>query len=79
MAVNWTGDWSLVPATFDAEWMAAILGVKRTTIWTRCQKRTMSPRPIAWRAPYKWLKSTAQPAIEQGAPLSPRVWKRTAA
>lgn len=48
-APNWTGDWSLVPATFGTDWMAAILGVKVPTIWTRCQKRTMTPRPIAWQ------------------------------
>jgi hypothetical protein len=77
-AVDWTGDWSLVPATFDVHWMAAILGVRRTTIWHRCQRRTMSPRPIAWQAPYKFLKSTAQPVIEAGAPIRPRLLKRTA-
>ncbi len=79
MAVHWTGDWSVVPATFDAAWMAAILGVKRRTIWARCQRRAMHPRPIAWQAPYKWLKSSAQPVIEQGAPIRPRLWRRKAA
>ena len=78
-APNWTGDWSVVPATFDAAWMAAILGVKRTTIWTRCQLRTMSPRPIAWQAPYKFLKSACQPVIEAGAPIRPRLLRRKVA
>lgn len=70
-SVNWTGDWSVVPATFDTRWMAAIQGVKRTTIWTRCQKRTQSPRPMAWKAPYKFLKSSVQAQLEQGAPIRP--------
>lgn len=78
-AVNWTGDWSLVPATFDSEWMAAIMGVKVTTIRTRCLKRTMHPRPIAWQAPYRWLKSQAQPIIEAGAPIRPRLNRRKVA
>lgn len=79
MPVIWTGDWSVVPATFDAAWMAAILDVRRSTIWTRCQKRTMHPRPIAWQPPYRWLKATAQPVIEQGAPIRPRLARRKVA
>lgn len=79
MPVNWTGDWSIVPPTFDSEWMAAILGVRRTTIWTRCQKRTMHPRPIHWQPPYRWLRSQAQPVIEAGAPIRPRLGRRKAA
>ena len=79
MKANWTGDWSLVPATFDCHWMAAILGVRRSTIWHRCQHRTMHPRPMAWQAPYRFLKSTAQPVIEQGAPIRPRLSRRKAA
>lgn len=77
--ITWTGDWSVVPATFGTDWMAAILDVRKTTIWSRCQQRTMSPRPIAWQAPYKWLKSSAQPVIEQGAPIRPRVLRRKVA
>jgi predicted DNA-binding transcriptional regulator AlpA len=79
MPVNWTGDWSLVPATFDTEWMAAIQGVSRRTVWARCQKRSQHPRPMAWQAPYRWLKSSVQPVIEAGAPIRPRLLRRKVA
>jgi hypothetical protein len=66
---SWTGDWSVVPTTFDAAWMAAIQGVSRRTVWVRCQKRTQHPRPMSWTRPYRWLKSTASPLSRPAHPF----------
>jgi predicted DNA-binding transcriptional regulator AlpA len=58
--VIWDGDWSKVPATLDARWMAAIEGVSVETIWDRIQQGRMVPAPVRpWR-PYRWDRSVVQ-------------------